>query len=222
MEKETTKNKTSNINDICNGFRETTNGRNKYISNDENGYINNCLPEIVKQAVLGKSGEMPEDSLTVEGYDFNEGLDYEKLLGSFKRTGFQALHLAQAVDEINRMLDCRDQPLENGNIDIEEVLKPKSNCTIFLGYTSNMVSAGIRDIIRFLVQHRLVDVLVTTAGGIEEDFMKCMAPTYIGSFNLDGATLRNQGLNRTGNLIVPNNNYTSFEEWFSTDTLTNA
>ena len=26
-----------------------------------------------------------------------------------------------------------------------------------------------------------VDVLVTTAGGVEEDFIKCLAPTYLGS-----------------------------------------
>jgi deoxyhypusine synthase len=27
-----------------------------------------------------------------------------------------------------------------------------------------------------------IDVIVTTGGGIEEDFMKCMAPTYMGDF----------------------------------------
>ena len=27
----------------------------------------------------------------------------------------------------------------------------------------------------------MVDVIVTSAGGIEEDFMKCMAKTYMGA-----------------------------------------
>lgn len=58
-----------------------------------------------------------------------------------------------------------------------------------------------------------VDVLVTTAGGIEEDFIKCLAPTYIGDFRLPGSKLRSQGLNRIGNLIAPNSNYVKFEEW---------
>ncbi len=40
-----------------------------------------------------------------------------------------------------------------------------------------------------------------------------MAPTFVGDFHLDGATLRKQGLNRIGNLIIPNNNYILFEEW---------
>ena len=30
------------------------------------------------------------------------------------------------------------------------------NCTIFLGYTSNMASCGVRETIRYLVQHKAV------------------------------------------------------------------
>ena len=52
-------------------------------------------------------------------------------------------------------------------------LKKEKNAKIFLSYTSNMISSGMREIIRFLVEHKKVDALITTAGGIEEDFMKC-------------------------------------------------
>lgn len=45
-------------------------------------------------------------------------------------------------------------------------------CKIFLGYTSNLISSGVREHIRYLVQHRMVDVVVTTAGGVEEDLIK--------------------------------------------------
>lgn len=48
---------------------------------------------------------------------------------------------------------------------------------------------------------------------MEEDLIKCLAPTYLGSFSTPGAGLRNKGLNRIGNLIVPNNNYCAFEDW---------
>lgn len=58
-----------------------------------------------------------------------------------------------------------------------------------------------------------VDVVVTTAGGIEEDLIKCLAPTYKGDFSLPGAVLRSKGLNRIGNLLVPNDNYCKFENW---------
>ena len=82
-----------------------------------------------------------------------------------------------------------------------------------MGYTSNLVSSGLRETIRWLVQHKHVSAIVTTAGGIEEDFIKCMAPTYMGSFSSSGAELRAQGMNRIGNLVVPNANYCAFEDW---------
>ncbi len=85
--------------------------------------------------------------------------------------------------------------------------------TIFLGYTSNLISSGLRETLRYLVQHEHVSAVVTTAGGVEEDLIKCIAPTYLGSFTAPGAALRQQGLNRIGNLIVPNDNYCAFEDW---------
>jgi deoxyhypusine synthase len=101
--------------------------------------------------------------------------------------------------------------------EVQEYLDPevrkKTKCKIFLGYTSNLVSSGLREIIRFLAQHKMVDVIVATAGGVEEDFIKCLAPTYLGDFSLNGSDLRKKGLNRIGNLLVPNNNYCKFEDW---------
>ena len=85
--------------------------------------------------------------------------------------------------------------------------------TIFLGYTSNLISSGLRETLRYLVQHHHVSAIVTTAGGVEEDFIKCLAPTYLGSFSSPGADLRAKGMNRIGNLIVPNSNYCAFEDW---------
>jgi deoxyhypusine synthase len=76
-----------------------------------------------------------------------------------------------------------------------------------------MISSGLRETFRYLVQNRHVSAIVTTAGGVEEDFIKCLAPTYLGSFSTPGASLRAKGLNRIGNLVVPNNNYCAFEDW---------
>ena len=60
----------------------------------------------------------------------------------------------------------------------------------------------------------MISCIVTTCGGIEEDIMKLLADHYIGAFDLKGEDLRNKGLNRIGNLIVPNNNYSLLEAWF--------
>lgn len=76
-----------------------------------------------------------------------------------------------------------------------------------------MISSGLRGVFRYLVQHKHVSAIVTTAGGIEEDFIKCLGDTYMSSFSEPGAELRAKGLNRIGNLVVPNSNYCAFEDW---------
>eukprot|EP00744_Colponema_vietnamica_P009126 GILI01013001.1.p1 GENE.GILI01013001.1~~GILI01013001.1.p1 ORF type:complete len:384 (-),score=91.54 GILI01013001.1:399-1499(-) len=162
---------------------------------------------------------MPEGSQVVKGYDFNEGVDYSKLFASYATMGFQATNIGLAIEEINRMIRWRlsDEPIlpeEEENLK-DPAVRAQIKCKIFLGYTSNMVSCGMREVIRFLAQHKMIDVIVTTAGGIEEDFIKCLAPTYIGDFHLKGSELRKQGLNRIGNLLVPNSNYCAFEDWMN-------
>ncbi|KAL9264991.1 Deoxyhypusine synthase-like protein [Drosera capensis] len=106
------------------------------------------------------------------------------------------------------------EPVEDASDEEKDpVYRESVRCKVFLGFTSNLVSSGVRDIIRFLVEHHMVDVVVTTTGGIEEDLIKCLAPTYRGDFSLPGAQLRAKGLNRIGNLLVPNDNYCKFEDW---------
>lgn len=69
-------------------------------------------------------------------------------------------------------------------------LRKRTKCTIFLGYTSNMVSSGIRDIIRYLAEHKMIDCIVTSAGGVEEDFIKCFSDFYLGEFQTDDIQMK--------------------------------
>lgn len=176
------------------------------------------MPKASQDAVLVQASERP-DTPTVGGYDFNTGIHWERLFESYASTGFQASNLAKAIDTVNSMLEWRlsDEPVRD---DEDEDLKDpevraRTRCKVFLGYTSNMASCGVRETIRFLVQHRLVDVVVATAGGIEEDLIKCLAPTHLGDFSLPGQVLRKKGINRIGNLLVPNDNYVQFEKWLT-------
>lgn len=173
-------------------------------------------PLSANNAVLVHSEKLPENTPIVSGYEWNNGIDYSTLLNGYINCGFQATNFGKAILEINRMLDCREKPLDeesSESFEEDDFIRRKSNCTIFLGYTSNMASCGARETIRFLVEHKMVDCIVTTAGGVEEDIIKCLAPTYIGSFELPGKRLREQGINRIGNLLVPNDNYCKFENW---------
>ncbi|CAL8080356.1 unnamed protein product [Calicophoron daubneyi] len=180
-------------------------------------------PAIFEEAVLKGTEGLPEGvDIPVRGYDFNKGLDFNALFDCMKSTGFQATHFGRAVDVINMMIQKRtEQPQTDKERndasnaeDFHPFHRPSNGCTIFLGYTSNMVSCGVRETIRFLAQNNMVDVLITSAGGIEEDFIKCLAPSYIGDFEKwRGEELRKLGVNRTGNLLTPNDNYVAFEQW---------
>lgn len=171
-----------------------------------------------KESVFMKSVKLEKRDI-VEGYDFNKGLDYHALFSSYKSIGFQANAMGKGIDIINDMINWRlsQEAFTEDEADIYKDPKVRENtrCTIFLGYTSNMASCGMRDIIRYLCEHRMVDAIVTTTGGIEEDLIKCLAPFYLGDFNLKGKDLREQGLNRIGNLLVPNENYCLFEDWIT-------
>ncbi|CDH53681.1 deoxyhypusine synthase [Lichtheimia corymbifera JMRC:FSU:9682] len=183
-------------------------------SNDSNE-----RPAGAEAAVLLQSVEMPEDAVLIQGPDFNKKLSLSDLMASYRTMGFQASGLGEAIDIVEQMRRWRlsDEPIaEDEQEDYKDPkVREQTKCKIFLGYTSNLVSSGVREVIRFLVQHKMVDVIVATAGGIEEDFIKCLAPTYLGDFNLRGSDLRKQGLNRIGNLLVPNNNYCKFEDWIT-------
>ena len=176
------------------------------------------VPLNAANAVLVESTDMPEGSIPVRGYDFNKPLDYHALLQSFTTTGLQATNFGLAVEQINKMRSWRlsDDPVaDNEDDDLKtHEARSKVQCKIFLGYTSNLISAGVRETLRFLVQHKMVDCIVSSAGGIEEDFIKCLAPTYLGDFRLPGAKLRSKGINRIANMLVPNKNYCLFEDWF--------
>ncbi|KAI4350750.1 hypothetical protein L6164_005171 [Bauhinia variegata] len=168
-------------------------------------------------AVFKESENLEGECIKIEGYDFNQGVDYSQLLKTMLTTGFQASHLGDAIQVVNQMLDWRlaDEPITEDCKEEERDLAYRKSvrCKVFLGFTSNLISSGVRDTVRYLVQHRMVDVIVTTAGGIEEDLIKCLAPTYKGDFSLPGTYLRSKGWNRIGNMLVPNHNYCKFEDW---------
>lgn len=59
---------------------------------------------ITVEALYTKSTENFDDKPVVAGYEFDQGLDYEKLMKSLTTTGFQATNFGLAVDQINQMV----------------------------------------------------------------------------------------------------------------------
>ena len=144
-----------------------------------------------RKNLLRKSKETR--GISIQGYDFNQGVNYERIIESFGSTGFQASHFAQGMRITNKMI--------------------KDKAFIFLGYTSNMVSSGLRDVFRYLAENKKVNAIITTAGGIEEDIIKCLGDFVLGDFRASGKELREKGINRIGNIYAPNNRYVEFERF---------
>lgn len=163
-------------------------------------------PALATDAVLKPSVAMSDNDVPVSGIDFDKQSDISAadLVAGMARMGFQASALGRGCEIINEMRTWEG---------VNESTGEPAKCTIFLGYTSNLISSGLRSTLKYLVKHKMVSAIVTTAGGIEEDLIKCLADTYLGDFALPGAQLREKGLNRIGNLLVPNDNYCKFEEW---------
>ncbi|MFH1425327.1 MAG: deoxyhypusine synthase [archaeon] len=148
--------------------------------------------KIARENVLRGSEEV--NGVMIRGYDFDEGVDYGKMIESYSSMGAQASNLSRAIEIANKMV--------------------KEEAFIFLGYTSSMVSSGLRDVFRYLIKHKKVGLVVTTAGGVEEDIIKCLRDFYLGDFRASGKALREKGINRIGNIYAPNNRYVEFEKFF--------
>ena len=147
--------------------------------------------KIARENILRRSDEA--EGVAIRGYDFNQGVDYGKILDSFATTGMQADNFFRAMEIIRKMISQK--------------------AFIYLAYTSNMVTSGLRDVFRYLAEHGKVNVLVTTAGGIEEDIIKCLGDFILGDFRADGSKLREKGINRAGNIFIPNSRYCDFEDF---------
>ncbi|MFH1780123.1 MAG: deoxyhypusine synthase [Candidatus Micrarchaeota archaeon] len=130
--------------------------------------------------------------IEVKGFEIKSGLTAGELVASFSSLGFQASELAKAVSVIRSMR--------------------KDKATIFLSFTSNMVSSGLRELFAQMCRDKLVDVVVTSIGSVEEDLMKTKAPFFLGDFNADDAELHKKEINRIGNVFVPTARYVELEK----------
>jgi deoxyhypusine synthase len=113
------------------------------------------------------------------------------LLDDMETVGFQATHLNKASKIIEKM--------------------KKEDATVFLSFTSNMVSSGLREVFAQIVKHNMVDAIITSVGSIEEDLMKVNTPFLLGDFNVSDVDLHKKGTNRIGNIFVPTDRYESLE-----------
>ena len=124
---------------------------------------------------------------------WKNGISVKDIVESFGNVGFQSVELAQAKETIVKM--------------------KRAGAKIFLTFTSNMMTSGLRGFFAQLIRLRMADVIVTTVGGLEEDLMKSLGERFVlGDFQTDDVALYEKGVNRVGNIFVKNESYCRFED----------
>ncbi len=91
--------------------------------------------------------------------------------------------------------------------DIITTMFKDKKCFKFISFPGNIISTGTRGAIVELVKRRLVDAVITTCGTLDHDLARIWRDYYHGSFLMDDAELHRQGVNRLGNILVPNESY---------------
>ncbi len=129
----------------------------------------------------------------VKDFLWTENMTAGLLIDKFDSLGYQASELSEACKVVLKM--------------------KRSNSKIFLTFTSNMVTSGLRGFFAQLCKLKISDILVTTSGSIEEDLMKSFGEAFeISNFNADDTELHEKGLNRIGNLLIATESYMKFED----------
>lgn len=146
---------------------------------------------VIPETEEGHKGE------TVKGYDFRGDFNLEDMMEAYGTTGFQASHLKEAIDLVKEMQD--------------------EDAKIFLTFTSNIISSGLREAIAYLVREDYVDVVITSSGSHTEDVIKTARPFKMGEWDADEAELRERGINRLGNIYVESDNYVWLESWLNNE-----
>jgi deoxyhypusine synthase len=77
----------------------------------------------------------------------------------------------------------------------------------FLSFPADIISTGARGIIRDMVKNGWFKVLITTCGMLDHDIARCYKPYCHGTFDADDAELLKEGINRLGNIFIPNESY---------------
>jgi deoxyhypusine synthase len=130
----------------------------------------------------------------VRPFSISNQLSAAQIVERMAGTAFQARYLAQAVQVWDRMLH-------------DEV-------TIFFGLAGAMVPAGMRSVIVYLIENRLIDCLVSTGANLFHDVYETLGkPHWQGSAETDDVELGRRRVNRFYDVLAPETDFSAAEEF---------
>ena len=131
----------------------------------------------------------------VTPFNVNKVQNVNDLLNSLKYCGFQGRNLGIALDILHKMVTDDD-------------------ILTVLTLAGAMVPAGMGELICELMDHHLIDVLISTGANTIHDLVDAVSDIghYIGSSNVDDNELFNLRINRIYDTFLPEDNYKLAED----------
>jgi deoxyhypusine synthase len=83
----------------------------------------------------------------------------------------------------------------------------EKNCVKFLSFPACICSTGTRGVLKEIIKRKLFDVVITTSGTLDHDLARVWRDYYQGTFMADDKELHKKGINRLGNIFIPNKCY---------------
>jgi deoxyhypusine synthase len=113
-----------------------------------------------------------------------ETLSLLDLVQAFQHTSFQSRNVFKCFDVFRKMLQDPD-------------------CIIFVGLSGAMIPGGMRQVIRGMIEHRLVDVIVSTGANIFHDLFENFGYRhYLGGDEVDDDVLRRHRIVRVYDALM--------------------
>jgi deoxyhypusine synthase len=119
---------------------------------------------------------------------------------------FENISVDEVVQQMESAWGFTAGKLASGVKILEEMITDE-NCVKFLSFPASLVACGIRGLLKEMVRRGLADVVVTTCGTLDHDVARSWKDYFRGSFIMDDDTLHKHGVNRLGNILVPNESY---------------
>lgn len=94
---------------------------------------------------------------------------------------------------------------------LAEILKD-DDTAVFLSVAGPLVPGGLRKVIRDMIDHEMVDVLITSGANITHDLLEAFGGRHHHGMTEDDDTLCKQGMGRIGDLYTKSEDFEVFEK----------
>ncbi len=125
----------------------------------------------------------------VEDIYLKKGKRVGELVEDFEKIGgFMAKHVAKGEEILEKMIKDKE-------------------CFRIISFPACIVATGLRGIIRDMIKFKWFDLVITTCGTLDHDLARTFKDYYHGEFLANDLELRKEGINRLGNVFVPDESY---------------